>query len=419
MSTENKVPEIRFEGFSREWTLQKLKKVVSLENGFAFKSRNFQDEVSDLIVLTPGSVNIGGGFQEGKGHFYNEMGNFPTKYILKAGDIFVTMTDLTPTAQALGFPAIVPEDGRTYLHNQRLGKLTDFEGNKDFLFYLLSTSKNQKRIVLTSSGTTVKHSSPDKILNGESGYPEKSEQTKIGNYFQQLDTLITQHQQKHDKLLNIKKALLEKMFPKQGEDVPEIRFKGFSGEWDEKMLGDISEPLKGKLLSWNDINSDGKYECILYGHLYTNYGMVIDKINYSTNEDSKVVPRSCYGDILIPASDTTPTGIARATCIEKSDVLLGGDINILRPKGGIVGSFLSYNINKNRKQLIKLIKGTSVKHLVNSDLEKVELFIAKETLEQTKIGNLFKQLDTLINQHQTQLKKLKNIKQACLEKMFV
>ena len=209
------------------------------------------------------------------------------------------------------------------------------------------------------------------------------------------------------------------MFPKQGETQPAIRFKGFSEAWEEKALGDICEPLKGKELSWSSIRENGKYECILYGHLYTEYGMVINKVKYFTDIDSKKIPKSNYGDILIPASDTTPTGIARASSIDKVGVLLGGDINILRPRDGYHGSYLSYNINKNRAKLIKLIKGTSVKHLGNSDLVNIDIYVTNDTTEQTKIGNLFQQLDTLINQHQSQLTKLNNIKQAMLANMFV
>ena len=200
MSVENKVPAIRFEGFSGVWEEKILGELVKLKNGFAFKSKYFTTKPTSVIVLTPGSVNIGGGFQEGKGQYYEVEQDVPDKYIFRPSDMFITMTDLTPTAQALGFPAIVPNDGNTYLHNQRLGKLIGFEGDIEFLFQLLSTPKKQKEVVLTSSGTTVKHTSPSKFLNRFSFFPREKEQTKIGHYFLQLDTLIAQHQQKHDKL---------------------------------------------------------------------------------------------------------------------------------------------------------------------------------------------------------------------------
>ena len=121
--TSGKVPQIRFKGFGGEWEEKTLGNVLRIENGFAFKSRCFCDEKTGVVVLTPGSVRIGGGFQDGKGHFYKSNDDIPIKYKFEPGDIFITLTDLTPTAQALGYPAKVPDDEVVYLHNQRLGKL--------------------------------------------------------------------------------------------------------------------------------------------------------------------------------------------------------------------------------------------------------------------------------------------------------
>ena len=230
----SKVPQIRFHGFEGEWEEKRLSELVRLENGFAFKSKYFSTKPTNVIVLTPGNVNIGGGFQYGKGQYYEVSQDVPDKYVLKAGDIFITMTDLTPTAQALGFPAIVPKDSNTYLHNQRLGKLTGFEGDLGFLFQLLCVPKRQKEVVSTSSGTTVKHTSPDKLLKLNSFFPLEKEQTKIGTYFKDLDQTIELHQRKHDKLITLKQAMLQKMFPQEGAAVPEIRFKGFSGRLGNK-----------------------------------------------------------------------------------------------------------------------------------------------------------------------------------------
>jgi type I restriction enzyme S subunit len=206
------VPEIRFKGFEGDWEEKTLGEVVKLENGFAFKSKYFSDSPTNSIVLTPGNVNIGGGFQKGKGRFYDTAREFPEKYILKYQDIFVTMTDLTPTAQTLGLPAMIPDDGNTYLLNQRLGKITGFEGDIFFLFQLLSSEQNHSQIVKTASGSTVKHSSPQRILDCVNYFPSNKEQEKVGSYFQKLDELLTLHQGELAKLKNIKKALLEKMF---------------------------------------------------------------------------------------------------------------------------------------------------------------------------------------------------------------
>jgi type I restriction enzyme S subunit len=418
MSAKTKTPALRFKNFTEAWEETTLGELVKLENGFAFKSKYFKKEPTDVIVLTPGSVNIGGGFQEGKGQYYDAKLDVPDKYVFKAGDIFITMTDLTPTAQALGFPAIVPKDDNTYLHNQRLGKLTDFNGDLGFLFHLLCTQKKQKEVVLTSSGTTVKHTSSTKFLNRYSCFPEKTEQTKIGNYFQQLDTLIAQHQQKHDKLLNLKKALLEKIFPKQGATVPEIRFKGFSGEWEEKKLGEIADFSKGQGYSKSDLVSAGT-PIILYGRLYTQYQTVICEVDtFSIKSNKSVISNG--NEVIVPASGETAEDISRASAILQSGVLLGGDLNIIYPNKELDSIFLALTLSngKPQKALSKKAQGKSVVHLRNNDLKEVDISYP-DFKEQAKIGELFREVDRLIAQHQAQMTKLGNIKQACLEKMFV
>ena len=145
--------------------------------------------------------------------------------------------------------------------------------------------------------------------------------------------------------------------------------------------------------------------------------MVISKIKYKTNVNKDSMVLSKFGDVLIPSSDTTPTGLARATSIDKSDVILGGDINVLRPKKDN-GDFISYSINVKRTELIKRIKGTTVRHLNNSDIEDLEIRIAPNIDEQIKISKILTKIDNLITLHQSKYDKLVNIKNALLEKMF-
>ena len=183
-------------------------------------------------------------------------------------------------------------------------------------------------------------------------------------------------------------------------------------------MGEIADFYAGNGLSWNDISKNGIHECILYGNLYTDYGMIADTVVYRTNTEIPNPVYSKFGDVLIPASDTTPTGLARASSVEKSGVLLGGDINIVRPKQCINGSCLSLAINANRKQLIKLIKGTTVRHIHNSEIQRIEVALPITICEQEKITSYFKNLDNLITLHQRKYDKLVDIKKALLEKMF-
>lgn len=404
---DNKVPEIRFKGFSGEWDKEILGELVKLENGFAFQSKYFKKTPTQVIVLTPGSVNIGGGFQAGKGQYYDEKKEVSSKYVFKPGDMFITMTDLTPTAQALGFPAIIPKDENTYLHNQRLGKLVGFNGDLAFLYSLLCTMKKQKEVVSTSSGTTVKHTSPDKFLNRICLFPKKEEQTAIGNYFQKLDTLINQHQQKHDKLSSIKKAMLEKMFPKQGETIPEIRFKGFSGEWEEIELGEEVTFINGRAYSQAELQNKGKYTILRVGNFYTNSSWYYSDMELGDKYYAN------YGDLLYTWSASFGPHIWNG-----DKVIYHYHIWKLELSENIEKLFLLHLLDYDRTKILSESNGSTMIHITKSAMEAKKVFIPKKD-EQIVIGSYFQKLDRLINRHQQQITKLNNIKQACLSKMFI
>ena len=290
-----------------------------------------------------------------------------------------------------------------------------------YIYSLLSTEKSRRianSIVMSAVQPSIKI---PQLLNCKLIVTsDLNEQVLIGKFFENIDNLINSKKRELDKWKGIKASFLSKMFPKPGSRVPELRFKGFSREWEYTKIEGIATFLHGNGISWNDVNNNGKYECILYGNLYTDYGMIIeDEINYRTN---RVLTRPVFsqkGDVLIPSSDTTPTGLARATSIEKEGVILGGGINIIRPIDGVNGSYLSLLINCYKKELIKLIKGTTVRHIYNDDIKLIQLPITKNLKEQIAIVKLFKIIDKNINLQQQKLEKLKQIKQSFLSKMFV
>ena len=168
-------------------------------------------------------------------------------------------------------------------------------------------------------------------------------------------------------------------------------------------------------MPWADVDDlNGQFECILYGNLYTDYGTIIQNIKHKTNTDLKV--KSKGNEVLIPGSDTTPTGLARALFLEKENVILGGDINILSVKHDD-GPFLAYELNKLKKELIIRIKGTTVKHLQNNDLK--DIVVSLPSLEeQRKISSLFSRLDNTITLQQRKLNSLQKLKKGLLQKMF-
>ena len=180
---------------------------------------------------------------------------------------------------------------------------------------------------------------------------------------------------------------------------PRIRFKGFAEAWEQRDLNDVCVFLKGNGLSWDDVEQNGKYPCVLYGNLYTDYGMIADKVIYRTNVKSPSFLLSQKYDVLIPGDDTTPNGLARATSLEVDNAILGGGINVLRSNSHL-GSYLSLSINRNKHKMIPLITGTTVRHLNNNSIKTIKLMLSNNMDEQLKIRNLFYQFDNLITLHQ-------------------
>jgi type I restriction enzyme S subunit len=248
--------------------------------------------------------------------------------------------------------------------------------------------------------------------------PLHEEQTQIGNFFQNIDKQLTLHQAKHRKIQQSKKAMLGKMFPKTGAKVPEVRFTGFSGDWEVEPLGLNASFNKGKGYSKGDLKTFGS-PIVLYGRLYTNYQMTITSVDtFVTPNGTGVI--STGREVIVPASGETAEDIARASAVLQPNVILGGDLNVIYPNSNIRPSFLALIITYSRCQaeLAKKAQGKSVVHVRNSDLK--DLLVPIPAIEeQTKISEYFQNLECLIALQQQQIDKLKNIKQACLEQMFV
>ena len=200
-------------------------------------------------------------------------------------------------------------------------------------------------------------------------------------------------------------------------DAPAIRFKGFSDAWEQRKAIDIADYSKGNGYSKGDLTDVGT-PIILYGRLYTKYQFAISEV------DTFAVPRngavySQGNEVIVPASGETAEDIARASAVEKSGVLLGGDLNILKPFDFINPLFLALAISNGepQKELAKKAQGKSVVHIHNTDIQEVTIAYPSNT-EQDRIVSVFRQLDNLITLHQRKFEKLTNVKKSMLEKMF-
>ena len=199
--------------------------------------------------------------------------------------------------------------------------------------------------------------------------------------------------------------------------VPELRFKGFTDEWEERKLGELASFSKGNGYTKNDLVEFGE-PIILYGRLYTKYETVIEKVDTFVNKKDKSII-SEGSEVIVPASGESSEDISRASVVGKSGLILGGDLNIIKPVNYIDSIFLALTISNGsqQKEMSKRAQGKSVVHLHNSDLKQVNLLYPKLE-EQQKIGAFFKQLDETIALHQRKLDLLKEQKKGYLQKMF-
>lgn len=198
---------------------------------------------------------------------------------------------------------------------------------------------------------------------------------------------------------------------------PKIRFKGYTDEWEQRKLGEVASFYKGKGYAKKDLVDVG-HSILLYGNLYTNYKTVIEKVDTFAKLKEKSV-LSNGNEVVVPSSGESAEDIARASAINKNGIILGGDLNIIRPIKELQIVFLALNLSNglSKKELIKSAQGNSVVHLYNSDLKSVHINYPS-IKEQTKIGNFFKNIDSIIALHQHKLEALEKTKKSFLQKMF-
>jgi len=392
------MPAIRFKGFSGEWCQSKLGEIVIYIVDNRGKNPKYYCSygipvIDNFMIKNDSYPNLKVASRFIDEYLFN---NFIRNYN-ELDDVLITLV-----GNNIGNITLFPNEKSVIIQNT-LG--LRFSNNKKFMFYSL-LFKN-KKIVHLDRGMAQPSIRQDELLGIEIELPlDETEQTKIGNYFQQLDTLIAQHQKKHDKLLNLKKSLLEKMFPKQGATKPEIRFQGFSGEWEENEFSAIVSRQTA-------MSNEAELPRVEYEDIVSGKGELNKDI--WEKESSKTGIKFEYADVLF--GKLRP--YLKNWLLPNFEGVAVGDFWVLRASEK-ASEFVYFLIQTAAfEQAANLSSGSKMPRSDWGLVSKTVFRIPAQITEQTKIGNLFKQLDTLITQHQTQLKKLNNIKQACLEKMFV
>ena len=258
--------------------------------------------------------------------------------------------------------------------------------------------------------------SAENALKGQIVFPDIKEQRTISEFFRNLDTLITLHQRKYEKLVNIKKSMLNKMFPQNGASVPEIRFKDFTDPWEQRKLGDVADIVGGGTPSTNNPNYwDGDIDWYapaeIAGQIYFDSSQrKITEQGYE-NSSAKMLPP---GTVLF----TSRAGIGKTAILSKKGCTNQGFQSIV-PHNDELDSYFVFSRTDELKQYGELVgAGSTFVEVSGKQMAAMNLKMPTTIEEQQTIGRFFKRLDTLITLHQRKLEKLQNIKKSCLEKMF-
>ena len=393
MRDNEKKPALRFKGFTDPWEQRKFEEIAVRSSVMSDKKGLPRVEYEDII--------------SGAGRLNKDI---KLKESEKVGIVFHKGDVLYGKL-------------RPYLQNWLLASFNglavgDFwvlqPQNTDSSFlYRLVQSQQFDGVANQSTGTKMPRADWKLVSKTKFAMPHSvDEQAAIGAYFEHLDTLITLHQRKYEKLVNIKKSMLDKMFPQNGASVPEIRFKGFTDPWEQRKVGTLIEDYTEKTVTQNQypvLTSSQQQGIVLQEDYFADRQVTTDN-----NVGYYVLPKGYF--TYRSRSDTDVFVFNRNNIVDKG--IISYYYPVFAPKS-CDSNFLLRRLNHGiKKQLSMAAEGTGQKVLAHAKFKNMVVDVPSQS-EQEKIGTILEELDTLITLHQRKLEKLQNIKKSCLEKMFV
>ena len=407
MTKKSSTPAIRFKGFTDTWEQRKVSDLAEKTYGGGTPTTSNEAYWNGDIPWIQSSDVVDGKL----------LGVEPRKWITQDG-LNNSAAQLIPgnsiaiiTRVGVGKLAFMPYSYATSQDFLSLSKL-----NAEPLFTVYACYKKLQSELNAVQGTSIKGITKDELLAKNIMVPRYAEQQQIGAFFKQLDNLITLHQRKYDKLTNVKKSMLEKMFPKNGSNVPEIRFKGFTEAWEQRKVSDLAEktygggtPTTSNEAYWNGdipwIQSSDVVDGKLLG-VEPRKWITQDGLN---NSAAQLIPGNSIAII-------TRVGVGKLAFMPYSYATSQDFLSLSKLNAEPL--FTVYACYKKLQSELNAVQGTSIKGITKDELLAKNIMVPRYA-EQQQIGAFFKQLDNLITLHQRELEKLKNLKKACLEKMFV
>ena len=373
------VPNVRFKGFTDDW-----------------KQRKLGDEAEE--ILAGGDIDKEKAVDDGMYPIYANaltndgiVGYYDDFYRVKAPAVTVTGRGEVGRARArmIDFTPVV--------------RLLAVRSNHDC--YFLENAINNHKVVVESTG--VPQLTVPQLSSYDICFPKDIvEEKKIGTYFNQLDRLITFHQQKITLLTKLKKAMLEKMFPKKGSVIPEIRFNGFANAWEQRKLGDVCEVTMGQSPDGSTYSDEPSDYILVQGNADLKDGWVVPRV--WTSQKTKTAQA---GDLIM--SVRAPVGAMGKTAY---DIVIGRGVAAIKGNEFIYQTLVKYDADGYWK---KLAAGSTFESVNSNEVKGAIINVPQDIEEQKKIGEYFLNLDHLITLHQRKIDKIKNMKKAMLNQMFI
>ncbi|SEA35730.1 restriction endonuclease subunit S [Selenomonas ruminantium] len=413
-----KEPVFRFKGYTDDWEQRKLSDVAELTSSKRIHASDY--------------VDFGIPFYRGKEISELRDGKSVSDVLYISNDIYKTLSskfgspvigDLLITSVGTIGNTWVVDKLPFYFKDGNLIWFKNIRCNPYYLDYVLNSESGKKAVDESASGSNQKALTIVKLNELIFSFPCGEEQKLISEYFKNLDRLITLHQRKCDALKELKKGMLQKMFPKDGEKVPEFRFKGFAGDWEQRKLGDIADVTKlaGFEFTEHVIYSDEGQIVALRGLNIKNGQLVLDDVKYIDGSNFSKLTRSklFVNDIMFTYVGT----VGEVAVIRENDKFyLAPNVSRIRVESDDSPTFISHYMRTSsfyQNVIFPLIATSSQPALSMENIRKFELFLPKDIVEQDRIANYLDKLDNLITLHARKCDALKDLKKGFLQKMFV
>ena len=417
MTKKSDAPAIRFKGFSDAWEKRKLGDMMNVTSVKRIHQSDWTD--SGVRFLRARDIVAAAKNEEPDDYLYISKEKYE-EYSTLSGKVGVS--DLLVTGVGtIGVPYLVRNLEPLYFKD---GNIIWFQNSdkidSKFLFYSFSAEQIQGFINESAGIGTVGTYTIESGKKTPISLPNQIEQAKVGEFFQQLDNLITLHQRKFEKLTNVKKSMLEKMFPQNGSSYPEIRFKGFTDPWEQRKFSDVVATRRGLTYKPSDIRKNG-VRVLRSSNIAEDSFVLSDEDVFVVREAVNI---DCVraNDILITAANGSSRLVGKHTIIsgipEESAVHGGFMLLGTTKEPHFVNASMGSSWYRRFIELFVAGGNGAIGNLNKNDLDNQDIAIPSEK-EQKKIGSFFRQLDNLITLHQRELEKLQNIKKSMLEKMFV